>query len=173
MPVPESHPFLSPPFLRSCLPSHSNKVGAASVLSFLPPRDPGLARPHACPPPALFFIFIFFGQPHPELASTRHFANVFANDFSTLFHHASCLPHVPSRRHVVSFVIAQSLEYLIYIAFLYLMVAPRLSSLCKIRTQDCILRIQEFEDEAFSNRIPLRLKDLELLHVVVQRFHVH
>jgi hypothetical protein len=47
-------------------------------------------------PPALFFIFIFCGQPHPELASTRHFANA----FSTLFHHASCLPYVPSRRHV-------------------------------------------------------------------------
>jgi hypothetical protein len=118
-------------------------------------------------------FFFFLGLPHPELASTRHFANVFANAFSTLFHHASCLPHVPSSRHVVSFVITQSLEYLISIAFLNLVVAPRLSSLCKIRTQDCVLRIQEFEDEAFSNSIPLRLKDLELLHVVVEHLHVH
>jgi hypothetical protein len=65
------------------------------------------------------------------------------------------------------------LECLISIAFLDLVVAPRLSSLCKIRTQDCVLRIQEFEDEAFSNSIPLRLKDLELLHVVVEHLHVH
>jgi hypothetical protein len=72
-------------------------------------------------------FFFFFGLPDPELDSTRDFANVFANAFSTLFHHASCLPHVPSRRHVVSFVITQSLEYLISIAFLDLVVAPRLS----------------------------------------------
>ena len=97
LPVPESHPFLSPPFLRSCLPSYSKKVWAASVLPFPPPPIQGLPGPMR-PPPALFFVSIFFGQPHPELASTRHFANVFA--FSTLFHHASCLPHVPSRRHV-------------------------------------------------------------------------
>jgi hypothetical protein len=95
-----------------------------------------LPRSRACQAPCVSFpCSFFFGLPHPELASSRHFANVFANAFSTLFHHASCLPHVPSRRHVVirNYPV---LECLISIAFLDLVVAPRLSSLCKIRTQD-------------------------------------
>jgi hypothetical protein len=60
-------------------------------------------------------------------------------------------PHYSTTLHVtslsvtqisLSFKIAQSLKRLSSIAYLDLAVAPRLSSLRKIRTQDCVLRIQ-------------------------------
>jgi len=154
------------PFLR--LPSHSNKVGAASVLSFSPPPIQGLPGPMRVLP-LLFFLW----AATPRTCFFAPFCQCLCQ----------CLFHiVPPRFMLTSRSVTQTrcvirnypvLECLISIAFLDLVVAPRLSSLCKIRTQDCVLRIQEFEDEAFSNSIPLRLKDLELLHVVVEHFHVH
>ncbi len=73
----------------------------------------------------------------------------------------------------LSLQIAKSLECIISIAYLYLTVTPRVSSLHKKRTQDCVLRIQWFEGWAFPDRIPPQLDDMEFIHVVIESLHVH
>jgi hypothetical protein len=153
LPFPQSQPFPSSPLLRSCLPSHSNKVGTASVLSLSPPPIQGLSGPlRASPlPPPLFFSTF-------RAAIPRTFSHPPSSFCQCFFHIISPRCMLTSRfvtQISLSFKIAQSLECLNSIAYLDLAVAPRLSSLRKIRTQ----RIQYFKGEAFSDRIPLRLND--------------
>jgi hypothetical protein len=147
LPVPESQPFPSFALLRSRLPSHSNKVGTAIVLSFSPPPIQGLPDPMLAPP----IPFLSPSDPEFQGCHTPKFLPMPFPHYSTP--HVLPMPfHIMPPRFMLtsrtvtqislSLKIDQSLKCLSSIAYLDLAVAPRLSSLRKIRTQDCVLRIQ-------------------------------
>jgi hypothetical protein len=135
--IPESQPLPSFPLLRSCLSSHSNKLGLQVYFPYRLPRS------RACQTPCLSLPAL---PPAPPLTQNsravipRTFSHAPSSRCQCLFHiipPRCMLTSRPVTQIRLSLKIAQSLKCLSSIAYLDLAVAPRLSSLRKIRTQDC------------------------------------